>query len=393
MVGALRVPPGFLWGAAWAAYQVEGNCANTDVWADDHAPASPYTQHLGDAVDHYHRWSPDVKCLQRLGLSAVHLSIEWSRIEPEPGCYSSAALIHYREVLQTCHDCDLSPMVSLFHTASPRWLIREGGWRSPRTVDFFRRYCAHVIKTLGDWMPMVIPIYGMNGPRGSDAAHPWQGLVGAQRAEGWLQQAARACGSEVGFHPFWMATDANGQAVIEAAHQAARDTIAWLRPTVRVGRSWVLHAAQAHAQDDMPDTRNDDFVCLEVMPGAGTYDAQTLLQRLQSWAQAGVACRRWWVTDHAAMTAGAAEHASTMDAALAGLQRCLEEGLPLHGWLYPQALPAWEGRSAYLPGRALLAVDRSTQQRQVSALARYLGQRVRSSVRMHMPADEPPSAV
>lgn len=373
---ALRVPPGFLWGTATAAYQVEGNCANTDLWASEFAEGSPYREHSGDAVDHYHRWPADLSCLKRLGLNALHLSIEWSRIEPESGCFSNAALIHYREVLQSCHELDLSPIVTLHHTVSPRWLIREGGWRSPRLVAHFQRYCAHVMRALGDWMPMVVPIHGMNGPQRLAQAQPWVGLAAEPATAAWSLHAARACGSEGPFHPFWLAGDDAGRAVIEAAHAAARDTIRWLRPTVRVGRSWLLDAQTAAP---LPDSTDDDFLCLSVLGPGGAADAAASRQVLEQLDAQGVACRRWLLTDHAAAEAGAAQGADTMARALQQLQDMLDAGLPLCGWLYPYALPAWQGLNGTVAGQSLLAVDRASQQRQVTVAARALGQSVKSA--------------
>src|SRR3954447_6874864 len=97
-------PDGFRWGTATAAHQIEGGNWNNDWWAWEHTPGSPCQEPSGDACDHYHRYPEDLDLLAQLGLGAYRCSLEWSRIEPEDGEFSRAALDHYRRVLATCHE-------------------------------------------------------------------------------------------------------------------------------------------------------------------------------------------------------------------------------------------------------------------------------------------------
>ncbi|MEU7838356.1 family 1 glycosylhydrolase [Nonomuraea sp. NPDC049129] len=83
---------GFLWGAATAAHQVEGNNLNNDFWQLEHAAAEHGVQFSGDAVDSYHRYPEDMRLLADAGLNAYRFSLEWSRIEPSPGKFSRAQL-------------------------------------------------------------------------------------------------------------------------------------------------------------------------------------------------------------------------------------------------------------------------------------------------------------
>lgn len=84
-------PTGFLWGAATAAHQVEGNNVNSDYWEWEHQPNSPFAEPSGDALDHYHRWREDLDLLAGAGFTAYRFSLEWSRIEPEEGEVSCLA--------------------------------------------------------------------------------------------------------------------------------------------------------------------------------------------------------------------------------------------------------------------------------------------------------------
>ena len=91
-----KFPPGFLWGAATSSHQVEGNCTNNDWWAWEEAGRVP--ERSGLACDHYHRFREDFDLARELGHNAHRFSLEWSRIEPEEGEWSTVALDHYRSV-------------------------------------------------------------------------------------------------------------------------------------------------------------------------------------------------------------------------------------------------------------------------------------------------------
>ncbi|HEX6507629.1 MAG TPA: family 1 glycosylhydrolase, partial [Chloroflexota bacterium] len=126
----LVFPPGFLWGTATAAHQVEGNNVYNDSWLMEHISGSPYVEPSGDACDHYHRYRDDIALLAGLGFTLYRFSLEWSRIEPEEGEFSLAALDHYRRMLEACAEHNLSAMVTFHHFTSPRWLLRAGGWEA-----------------------------------------------------------------------------------------------------------------------------------------------------------------------------------------------------------------------------------------------------------------------
>jgi beta-glucosidase len=112
-------PKNFLWGTATAAHQVEGNNLNCDYWVVEHTPGSPFFEPSGDACDQYHRYPEDIAMLARLGFNSYRFSIEWARVEPEPGEFSIAALDHYRRVLACCHEHKITPIVT-FHISRRR---------------------------------------------------------------------------------------------------------------------------------------------------------------------------------------------------------------------------------------------------------------------------------
>ena len=86
------------------------------------------------------------------------MSLEWSRIEPEPGEFSRAALEHYRRVLGTLAEHGLEAFVTLHHFTNPRWFAARGGWAARDAVERFERYCVRVGEVLGDLMPWACTI-------------------------------------------------------------------------------------------------------------------------------------------------------------------------------------------------------------------------------------------
>ena len=131
-------PNGFLWGAASAPHQVEGNNLNSDFWAQEARMTG--ADRSGDALDSYHRYTEDIRLVAESGLNTYRFGIEWARIEPLPGRVSKAALAHYRRMIEACFAAGVTPFVTLHHFTSPRWFAEEGGWRSDRAVDRFRSY-------------------------------------------------------------------------------------------------------------------------------------------------------------------------------------------------------------------------------------------------------------
>ena len=116
-----QFPNGFLWGAATAAHQVEGNNINSDLWVLEHIEPTLFAEPSLDACDHLRLYPEDIRLLAQLGLNTYRFSVEWARIEPERGSFSMAVLDHYRRVLAACHENGVTPMVTYYHFSSPRW--------------------------------------------------------------------------------------------------------------------------------------------------------------------------------------------------------------------------------------------------------------------------------
>ncbi|NCZ90988.1 MAG: glycoside hydrolase family 1 protein, partial [Actinobacteria bacterium] len=133
-------PKGFTWGTATAAHQVEGNNWNNDWWDWEHTPGSPCVEPSGDTCDHFNRYPQDIAMLKSWGFGTYRFSVEWSRIEPEDGEFSQASIDHYKKMVQCCRDNGITPIVTLHHFTTPRWVVAEGGWHTASTVDRFLRF-------------------------------------------------------------------------------------------------------------------------------------------------------------------------------------------------------------------------------------------------------------
>lgn len=155
----MTFPPDFLWGTATSSYQVEGYNENSDWWAWEREPGRILEGHRsGAACDWWQNAERDLDLAAELGNNAHRLSLEWSRIEPEPSVFDPAALDRYRQILQYCHKVGIEPMVTLHHFSNPLWLAEKGDFNSDIVVDYFRRYVDKVAGELGDLVTKWITI-------------------------------------------------------------------------------------------------------------------------------------------------------------------------------------------------------------------------------------------
>src|SRR5437867_311525 len=101
---SLRFPDGFLWGAAGAAHQTEGDNSHSGWWVHDQVAGTAAHERSGGACDSYNRFDEDWARAADSGENAIRFSIEWARIEPTPGEFSTEALDHYRQVIGSARD-------------------------------------------------------------------------------------------------------------------------------------------------------------------------------------------------------------------------------------------------------------------------------------------------
>ncbi|MBM3273836.1 MAG: glycoside hydrolase family 1 protein, partial [Candidatus Sericytochromatia bacterium] len=151
----------FLWGVSTAGHQVEGGDRNSQwhVWGEQGR-----TEHRNLwATDSFRRYREDLDLAAGMNLSAYRFSVEWSRVEPEPGKFDEKAISHYRRVASEARARGMTPIITLFHFAYPKWLDQSargspGGWERPDAPKLFGRYATRVATALKAEKPLWLTI-------------------------------------------------------------------------------------------------------------------------------------------------------------------------------------------------------------------------------------------
>lgn len=157
MTDPTRFPSDFLWGAATAAYQVEGSPladgAGASFWHRfSHTPGMTTNGDTGDvACDHYNRYREDVGIMREIGLNAYRFSISWSRILPDgTGRVNERGLDFYRRLTDALLENGIRPMATLYHWDLPVALDDRGGWLNRDIANWFGEYAETVFRALDD---------------------------------------------------------------------------------------------------------------------------------------------------------------------------------------------------------------------------------------------------
>ncbi|MFC0475067.1 glycoside hydrolase family 1 protein [Robertmurraya beringensis] len=151
-------PENFLWGAASAAYQVEGawdedgkGPSNWDLFV--RIPGKTFKGTTGDvAVDHYHRYKEDVQLMAEMGMKAYRFSVAWTRILPQgKGEVNEKGLQFYDNLINELVKHNIEPVLTLYHWDLPQSLQDEyGGWESRKIIEDFTNYSTILFKRFGD---------------------------------------------------------------------------------------------------------------------------------------------------------------------------------------------------------------------------------------------------
>ena len=151
-----RFPDNFLWGAATAAYQIEGSPladgAGASIWQRfSHDPRLMAAKgDTGDvACDHYNRMESDVALMKSLGLQAYRFSVAWGRVLPDgTGRVNEAGLAFYERLVDTLLANGIEPLCTLYHWDLPAALDDRGGWLNRDIADWFADYARIMFKRL-----------------------------------------------------------------------------------------------------------------------------------------------------------------------------------------------------------------------------------------------------
>jgi len=264
-VSTLRFPPGFLWGAATSAYQIEGSPladgAGPSIWHRfSHTPGTVRGGETGDvACDHYRRWEEDVAWMRRLGLTAYRFSVSWSRVIPEgTGRVNEKGLDFYRRLADTLLEAGIQPFATLYHWDLPAALDDRGGWSNRDSAAWFADYAQTVARALSGripaWAtlnePWVIAdcgyLRGIHAPGHKSASEAARVSHNLLRAHGTAVDALRA-----------EASSARVGLVVNlepkhAASSSPRDLAATRRADAYMNRQYLDPALLGHYPEELP---------------------------------------------------------------------------------------------------------------------------------------------
>ena len=232
----LVFPPGFVFGAATAAYQIEGavdvDGRGPSIWdVFSHTPGKTHLGHTGDvAVEHHARYREDVALMAGLGLSAYRFSTSWSRVLPEgAGRVEQRGLDFYSRLVDELLGGGVDPWLTLYHWDLPQALQETGGWTSRDTAARFADYAAVLHDALGDrvrhWSTLNEPMCsallghmaGQHAPGHTDAVEASRAthhlLLGHGLAARVLRErGVESLGLTLNFTPMTPATDSAADA-------------------------------------------------------------------------------------------------------------------------------------------------------------------------------------
>ncbi|MEV4560388.1 GH1 family beta-glucosidase [Kitasatospora sp. NPDC049285] len=260
------LPANFRWGAATAAYQIEG-AASTDgrapsIWDTfSHTPGKVAGGDTGDvACDHYHRWPQDLDLAAGLGLDAYRFSIAWPRVVPlADGKVNAAGLDFYDRLVDGMLERGLTPFPTLYHWDLPQAQQDRGGWPERATAERFAEYAAVVAERLGDrvrdWCTLNEPLCsswighleGAMAPGLTDLTAAVRTSYHLHLGHGLAVQALRAAvpGARIGI--------VNNLSTIEPASQSEADLEAARRADGHINRWWLDPVLGRGYPQDMVD--------------------------------------------------------------------------------------------------------------------------------------------
>jgi len=411
-------PDSFLWGIGTSAHQVEGNTTSNEVWVLEHVNNSLFAEPAGDALDHFWRYPEDIRLLADLGMKSYRFSLEWSRIEPEQGYYSQAAMDHYRRMVECCHENGVQPLISYHCFTHPRWMAADGGWENMENADRFTRFCEFVTQNLKGMVPMGFTLNEANLP----FVMQYRGLLRIGREfenEPWFQKAAQLCGADdvSSFRPFFSTEVEKGLPVCIAAHRKSYEAIKSIDPEVQLGitlsfkdERLVSGGEQTRVQfravcDDafLEAVKDDDFVGVQTYTHSTFHSdreeflpqdvEQTQLGYPYSPASIGGAIRRVAeavncpiiVTENGIATDDDHQRIEFFHGALESVRRCIDDGLDVRGFLAWTLFDNFEWMKGYAPKFGLIAVDRTTQVRTPKPSAHWFGACCQQNATLEIP--------
>jgi beta-glucosidase len=394
-------PRGFLWGAATAGHQVEGDDRASDWWEFEQAGRLPFA--AGEACRHYQLFEQDFELARSWGHNAHRFSIEWSRIEPREGVWDRDALDHYRDVVRALRRRGMEPLVTLHHFTNPAWFTRAGGWEVRGSADRFARYVDRVAGHLDQvrwWITVNEPtVYAKNAfvaghwppCRRDDWRAAWRVVRNLGRGHRLAYDILHRHrpDARVGFAhsaplvvprapprpldrlaaglrdlvlnrlPVWLMAGAFGRRFdFIGLNYYARTVVHWQPAGIAAlfGRDWL--------DDDQGRPRAFSDIGWEIYP-------EGLKQQLERFARYRVPLL---ITENGIATRDEELRTDFLRAHLRALAEALAAGVPIAGYCYWSLMDNFEWTLGTAPRFGLAATDFATQQRLPRPAAAYFAQ-------------------
>lgn len=388
--GSRSFPKGFRWGVATSGHQTEGNNTSSDAWLVEHVKPSLFREASGDANNAFEMWASDLDLVKSLGLNTYRFSLEWARIEPEQGQFSTAMIDHYARIIDGCHARGLAPMVTFNHFTVPRWFAAQGGWTAGNSAELFSRFCSKAAARLAGGMAYATTLNEPNTVRLIQHALPPQftGAVSAMNAA-----AGKACNAP-GFKNAMMPDIADIETVeanMLAAHKAGREAIKAANGKLPVGVSLAVSDDQAAGPDSLRDkmraqfygvwveaAKQDDFIGVQnytrsVWNSTGQVPAPKDVPHnamgAEIYAPSLAGAVRYvheatgkpvMITEHGIGTDDDTIRARFIPEALAALREVIAQGVPVLGYVHWTLADNFEWIFGYGHKYGLCSVDRAT---------------------------------
>jgi beta-glucosidase len=398
MGSALSFPDGFWWGAATAAHQIEGRNYNSDWWWAETHGRLPHRS--GDACNSWDLYQRDIELLRAIGANAYRFSVEWARIEPEPGRYDQRALDRYRALLEALVAAEIEPVVTLHHFTNPLWLTRHDLWTDPSTARRFASYAERVGRALGDLVAWWVTI---NEPNMAAVLAYLQGIWPPFRrrdALGYLRYGRISLLAHAGARQALQAHRAGAQAGIAFALWPVEPSASH-RPPDRLWAAlldWFWQGRMLKAAAPELDWLGvnyysrklvslwDPFGLKTVPPGARTDCGWEIYPRglfrvLRRTATFG---KPVIITENGIADDDDDQRPAFIVAHLREAHRALLDGVDLRGYFYWTLLDNFEWEHGYTRRFGLAAVDPSTQARRLRPSAAIFSAIARANA---LPAD------
>ena len=383
-------PADFIWGAATAGHQVEGNNINSDCWLLENIKPSAFVEPSGDAANSFELWRTDLELAKNLGLNAYRFSLEWARIEPEPGVFSNAMLDHYKAIIEGAHAMGLKPFVTFNHFTTPIWFAARGGWMNDEAPQLFARFCDKAVRHLGAGIDHATTL---NEPNLSGVLQYLLPPFLMDQDKAMVEAAAKKLNVPLFLagNALYQPDAAKVQAHLQAAHTLGKAAIKAVRPDLPVGVSLAIvdeqEVERGSPRDAMREkfygswlrlARADDFVGVQNYERAlwgkkgkidPPKDSKFNDRGAEVYAPSLAGAVRYAhdvaqvpviVTEHGVGADDDTLRAWLIPAALDELRRTMADGVPVKGYLHWSLIDNFEWVFGYRLHYGLHSFDRQT---------------------------------